>query len=175
MSLGLLHNGTFEEVYIAGASLAFFPHGLGHYVGLEVHDVGAVSDRLLFQQNILRSSPLPECLVQETGLAAPATSILEENMVVTVEPGIYFNRYALEEVWLKNDRIGKYVNKDLLEKYYPVGGVRIEDDILVTKDGYENLTTTPKGDEALEIINGGGEVEEGVWIEKVEGRRGWFW
>jgi Xaa-Pro dipeptidase len=42
----------------------------------------------------------------------------------------------------------------VLEKYYPVGGVRIEDDILVTKDGYENLTTAPKGEEAFRIING---------------------
>jgi Xaa-Pro dipeptidase len=47
----------------------------------------------------------------------------------------------------------------LLEKYYPVGGVRIEDDILITADGNENLTTAPKGEEALRIIN------EGIWGE----------
>ncbi len=56
---------------------------------------------------------------------------------------------------MKNERIARYLNNDLLEKYYPVGGVRIEDDILVTKDGYENLTSTPKGEEALKIINHG--------------------
>jgi hypothetical protein len=67
----------------------------------------------------------------------------------------YFSRYALEEVYLKDERFAKFINKDLLEKYYPVGGVRIEDDILVTEDGYENLTTAPKGEEALKIINGG--------------------
>lgn len=43
----------------------------------------------------------------------------------------------------------------MLEGYYPVGGVRIEDCILVTPDGYENLTTAPKGDELLDVINGG--------------------
>lgn len=43
----------------------------------------------------------------------------------------------------------------MLEKYYPVGGVRIEDDILVTKDGYENLTTAPKGEEAFRVIDEG--------------------
>ena len=60
-----------------------------------------------------------------------------------------------------------------MEKYYPVGGVRIEDDILITEDGYENLTTAPKGEEALRIIN------EGAWQEgKEKGKggqkSGWF-
>jgi len=58
----------------------------------------------------------------------------------------------------------------LLGKYYPVGGVRIEDDILVTKDGFENLTTAPKGNEALKIINEG---EESIAKEKQ--KRGWLW
>jgi Xaa-Pro dipeptidase len=82
----------------------------------------------------------------------------------------YFSHYALEEVFLKDTRYAKYINKDLLEKYYPVGGVRIEDDILVTEDGYENLTKVPKGDEALKIINEGKE-------KRVDGprRKGWFW
>jgi Xaa-Pro dipeptidase len=58
----------------------------------------------------------------------------------------------------------------VLAKYYDVGGVRIEDDLLVTEDGYENLTTTPKGDEALRIILG----EDGEESAK-EGRKSWFW
>lgn len=64
----------------------------------------------------------------------------------------YFSRFALEEVFLKDPAYAKYINTDILKKYYPVGGVRIEDDILVTKDGYENLSTAPKGEEACEII-----------------------
>jgi Xaa-Pro dipeptidase len=55
----------------------------------------------------------------------------------------------------------------LLEKYYPVGGVRIEDDLLVTEDGYENLTTAPKGEKALKIINEG--------KEKVQEKHKWGW
>ena len=64
----------------------------------------------------------------------------------------------------------KLINKDLLGKYYPVGGVRIEDDILVTEDGFENLTTAPKGNEALKIINEGKES-----IAKEKQKRGWLW
>lgn len=81
----------------------------------------------------------------------------------------YFSRYALEKVYLNDERFGKYIDKDVLERFYPVGGVRIEDDILVTEDGYENLTTTPKGDEALRIIN----ADEEVITE--EPKRRWMW
>jgi hypothetical protein len=82
----------------------------------------------------------------------------------------YFSRYALEEVFLKDERYAKFINKDLLGKYYLVGGVRIEDDILVTEDGFENLTTAPKGNEALKIINEGKES-----MVKEKQKRGWFW
>lgn len=152
MKLGLLHNGTFEELYAARASVAFFPHGLGHYLGLECHDVGDGGNLLLNQHKNSRKWANLKCGLV-SGSNAVAASILAPNHVITVEPGIYFSRYALEEVWLKDGRYAKYINKDLLAKYYPVGGVRIEDDILVTEDGYENLTTAPKGDEALKIIN----------------------
>ena len=87
-----------------------------------------------------------------------------------IDKSSYFSRYALEEVFLKDERYAKFINKDLLGKYYPVGGVRIEDDILVTKDGFENLTTAPKGNEALKIINEGKES-----MVKEKQKRGWFW
>jgi Xaa-Pro dipeptidase len=64
----------------------------------------------------------------------------------------YFNRYAMENGYLHIPDYAKHINTEILEKYYPVGGVRIEDDILVTEDGYENLTTAPKGEVACEII-----------------------
>lgn len=77
---------------------------------------------------------------------------------------------------MKTEKYAKYINKDLLEKYYPVGGVRIEDDILVTKEGYENLTTAPKGDAALKIINEAREKREGKQEAVDEGKRkGWLW
>ena len=66
----------------------------------------------------------------------------------------YFCREYIESYFLNHPLHARYIDKLVLEKYYPVGGVRIEDDILVTEDGYENLTTAPKGEEALKIIRG---------------------
>lgn len=66
----------------------------------------------------------------------------------------YFCREYIEGYFLSQPKLAKFIDKDVLEGYYPVGGVRIEDDILVTEDGYENLSTAPKGQEMLDIING---------------------
>jgi Xaa-Pro dipeptidase len=144
LKLGVFKKGSsVSEIMLSGAVSVFFPHGLGHHVGLEVHDVSEHSVMAAGlnarNRNFFMQSP-----------DAMAASLLEENMIVTVEPGIYFNRLAL-----KNARrlpIARFIDFDVIEKYYPVGGVRIEDDILVTADGYENLTTAPKGQEALDII-----------------------
>jgi len=76
----------------------------------------------------------------------------------------------LEDLFLKDTRYAKFINKDLLAKYYPVGGVRIEDDILITESGHKNLTTAPKGEEALKIINEGKEN-----IVATKHKRGWLW
>ncbi|TVY43619.1 putative Xaa-Pro aminopeptidase [Lachnellula occidentalis] len=160
LELGLLQNGTWQELYSSGVSVAFFPHGLGHYMGLEVHDVGAHGALLYGFPQTTRVNW--ETAYFSMGIANP--SLLEPGMVITVEPGIYFSRYALEQVYLKDAKFAKYINASLLDTYYAVGGVRIEDDILVTQHGYENLTSgVPKGEEALKIIRGEKE------------KKGWFW
>ena len=66
-----------------------------------------------------------------------------------------FNSYALTKLYLPDPQIAKYIDQEVLRKYMHVGGVRIEDDILITDDGYENLTMTPKGKEMLDIIRDG--------------------
>lgn len=67
----------------------------------------------------------------------------------------YFCRPFIEGYFLNNSAHAKFIDRNVLEAYYPVGGVRIEDDILVTADGHENLSAgAPKGDELLDVING---------------------
>jgi Xaa-Pro dipeptidase len=150
LKLGILHNGTRKEILKAGTSRAFYPHGLGHHVGLDVHDVNDIPAMTHAQ----RDHPLLDiatarapCLLDQPPL--------EEGMVITIEPGIYFNRYELHRAYLDSPVHSKFINQDVLERYYAVGGVRIEDDVLITSRGYENLTTAPKGEEALEIIRNG--------------------
>ncbi|KAG9232240.1 putative Xaa-Pro aminopeptidase [Amylocarpus encephaloides] len=178
MKLGLLQNGSYQELFRSGVSTCFLPHGLGHYMGLEVHDVGAHGALLYFRKYDSNTERPEEAwkrsyLQMLSDLSSASPSLLEENMVITVEPGIYFNQWAFESVYLHDPRMAKYINQDLLTAYYPVGGVRIEDDLLVRRDGYENLTTAPKGDEALRIILG--EDGEGAADEEKSGRRGWLW
>lgn len=147
--LGVLRDGTVKEIRESGASKILFPHGLGHHVGLEVHDVS--------EREITALEDKDPCF--NYGHHSPCTvsaPVLEEGMVVTVEPGIYFSRLALANAQ-EHPAVAKYIDFEVARGYLPVGGVRIEDDILVTGsgEGYENLTTAPKGDEMLKIIQYG--------------------
>ncbi|KAI9814208.1 MAG: hypothetical protein M1827_003374 [Pycnora praestabilis] len=163
LKLGILHGGTPEEIYRAGTAFAFFPHGLGHHLGLEVHDVSDVP----LVANTSSTIGLPTLQAQQVDFTASMLSSgsfrapctidsphLEEGMVVTVEPGIYFSHYGLENFYLPSPIHAKYINRSVLDQYFHVGGVRIEDDILITADGYENLTTAPKGEAMLHLIQG---------------------
>ncbi|KAI4133254.1 MAG: hypothetical protein LQ338_000312 [Usnochroma carphineum] len=139
LRLGILRNGSAEELLKERISVAFFPHGLGHYLGMDTHDTGGKADYAdkdaMFRYLRIRGA-------------------VPEGAVVTVEPGVYFCRFIVEP-YLKDGRTKRFIDEGVLERYWGVGGVRIEDDVLVLKDGYENLTTAPKGIEEMErIING---------------------
>ncbi|KAK7402635.1 hypothetical protein QQX98_011615 [Neonectria punicea] len=163
LKLGILHGG-FDEIQKAGTVAAFFPHGLGHHVGLEVHDVTGV-DRLLMRESFhieggKREMVTPTTLgaLRRMAAAPPpykGRQALRPNMIVTVEPGIYFCRPFIEGYFLTNAAHAKFIDRVVLEAYYDVGGVRIEDDILVTEDGHENISAeAPKGEDLLDVING---------------------
>ncbi|ODV77163.1 X-Pro dipeptidase [Suhomyces tanzawaensis NRRL Y-17324] len=113
-----------QELFDSKVSARFFPHGLGHLLGMDTHDVGGYPN---YED--------PDPLLQYLRLRRP----LLKGMVLTDEPGIYFSPFLLEDT-LKDETKVKYINKDVLDKYWYIGGVRIEDDLLITEDGFENLT-----------------------------------
>lgn len=120
--------GDAQEIFDKRVSVAFYPHGLGHYLGMDTHDTGG-------HANYEDKDTMFRYLRVRGRLPAGA--------VITVEPGIYMNRFFIEPM-LEDKELGKFVNKEVLEQYWEVGGVRIEDDVLITENGYENLTDTPK-------------------------------
>ncbi|KYK62007.1 putative Xaa-Pro aminopeptidase [Drechmeria coniospora] len=174
LNLGIL-KGNREEIARAGTVAGFFPHGLGHHVGLEVHDVSggiplAATDRRRLdggKREMMMAADLVALRRRSRHLTAEDAErqALRPNMVVTVEPGMqvaptptpvrcpYFCREFLEGYYLGNSPHARFIDGALLEEYYPVGGVRIEDCIRVTAEGNENLTSAPKGDELLDVIN----------------------
>ncbi|KAI8628580.1 metallopeptidase family M24-domain-containing protein [Xylariaceae sp. FL1651] len=165
LRLGILHNGTADEIFKNGLGAAFFPHGLGHHVGLDVHDVLS-KDLLRPAGESIWGKRRPigphslRAIIKQAGSSDNAGtasqnrqhSTLQANMVVTVEPGLYFCRPYIEAYFLRSDEHKQYINQAVLERYWAVGGVRIEDCVLVTENGYENLTTAPKGEELLRIV-----------------------
>jgi Xaa-Pro aminopeptidase len=130
-SLGIM-KGDMEEAVAAGAHALFMPHGLGHMMGLDVHDMeGLGEDYVGYSDQIKRS--------EQFGLAyLRMARELEPGFVLTDEPGCYFIP-ALIDMWKAEKKFGQFINYDRLDAYRRFGGVRIEDDILVTDDGYRVL------------------------------------
>ena len=126
--LGLMKGDT-EEAVRAGAHAMFLPHGLGHMMGMDVHDM-----ENLDQINVGFDAETRPILAQFGTNCLRMGRRLEEGFVVTDEPGIYFIP-ALIDDWRKSGHCAEFLNFDLLETYKDFGGVRIEDDILITKDG----------------------------------------
>lgn len=126
--LGLM-KGDAEEAVHAGAHAMFLPHGLGHMMGMDVHDM-----ENLDQINVGFDEETRPILDQFGTNCLRMGRRLEEGFVVTDEPGIYFIP-ALIDDWRKSGHCAEFLNFDLLETYKDFGGIRIEDDILITKDG----------------------------------------
>ncbi len=119
---------TAESLLETGISSTFFPHGLGHLIGLQVHDVGGH-----FADNSGKSNPAPK--------AHPflrTTRKMETNMIFTIEPGLYFIN-ALLNIQRSGDNRSAF-NWDKIDSLLPYGGIRIEDNIVIKENKILNLT-----------------------------------
>ena len=145
-SLGLLRGGT-DELVESEAVRVFFPHGIGHTLGLDVHDVQGGRKRRL---------PKPR-----TGKLR-FRARLEPGFVITIEPGVYFIAALLHDPE-KRRRHRRRVDFDLAERFLDFGGVRIEDDVLVRAEGPpDNLTAVPKTVEDVEAACAAGPQAPGA-------------
>lgn len=126
--LGLAKGNT-EEAVRAGAHAMFLPHGLGHMMGMDVHDM-----ENLDQINVGFDEETRPNLEQFGTNCLRMGRCLEEGFVVTDEPGIYFIPALIDE-WKAKKHCAEFLNFDKLEAYKDFGGIRIEDDVLITKDG----------------------------------------
>ncbi len=118
---GLVTGLEDPDIVEQGITRAFFPHGIGHFLGVQVHDVAG------------KPTPSPE--------DAPflrLTRRLEPGMVVTIEPGLYFIPSLLDP--LLEGELGQHLNRGLMSRLRGCGGIRIEDNVVVTETGNRNLT-----------------------------------
>jgi Xaa-Pro aminopeptidase len=147
--LGLMR-GDIDDAVEAGAHALFFPHGLGHMLGLDVHDMeGLGEDFVGYDRTVERS--------EQFGLAyLRLARRLEPGFVLTCEPGIYFIP-ALIDGWKREGKFADFIDYDTVEAYRDFTGVRIEDDVLVTPGGNRLLgKPIPKAVKDIEKIMAGG-------------------
>jgi Xaa-Pro aminopeptidase len=146
--IGLMF-GNPEEAVSAGAHTLFFPHGLGHMLGLDVHDMEGLGEEYVgYDETVNRSD--------EFGLKyLRLAKTLQSGYVFTIEPGIYFIP-ELIDMWKSQNRFPEFINYDMLDNYTNFGGIRIEDDVLVTEDGNRLLGSKPipKSVDEVEAIVG---------------------
>lgn len=129
--MGLM-KGSVDDAVSEGAHALFFSHGLGHMMGLDVHDMeGLGEDRVGYATGQSRSDQFGLSALR---LARP----LEPGFVVTVEPGLYFIP-LLTEQWQADGRHADFIDYDAVEDFLGLGGIRIEDDVLVTENGLRIL------------------------------------
>ncbi len=129
--LGLM-KGDVDEAVAAGAHALFFPHGLGHMMGLDVHDMEALGENFIgYNDEIKRSD--------QFGLAYLRFALLyKTGNVFTVEPGCYFIP-ELIEMWKAERKFREFINYGKIDSYMSIGGIRIEDDVMITDKGHKVL------------------------------------
>jgi len=134
--------GDVGEMMEAHLGATFMPHGLGHLMGLDTHDVGGYNEGC---------PPRPV----EPGLSKLRTArVLEEGMCITVEPGCYFIDINLDAA-LADPAMAKFFNKPAIDRMRGFGGIRLEDDVIVAAAGIEVLTKVPRAVEDVEAVMAG--------------------
>lgn len=144
-ALGLM-KGNIKDAVKSGAHALFFPHGLGHLLGLDVHDLENFGEgNFGYDDKIKRSS--------QFGLKSLRyAKSLVPGIVITVEPGIYFIPQLIDK-WKKEKKFVDFIDYQKLESYKNFGGIRIEDDVLVTNNGCRILgKPIPKTVEEVEAV-----------------------
>jgi Xaa-Pro aminopeptidase len=141
-----LMKGDVEDAVRHGAHALFFPHGIGHMLGLDVHDMEDIGEEHIgYDQEFQRSSQFGTAYLR-------LAKRLEKGYVVTVEPGVYFIGPLIDK-WHSEGRYRDFINYRAVEKYKGFGGIRIEDNVVVTDKGQRIIgKPIPKKPDELESL-----------------------
>lgn len=143
--LGLM-NGDIDQAVKEGAHALFMPHGLGHMIGLDVHDMEDFGeDNVGYSGSVKRSSLFGTAYLR-------LGKELKEGFCLTVEPGLYFIPELIDK-WKNEKKFSQYLNYDKIEAYRNFGGIRIEDDVLITDNGHSIIgDPIPKSIDEIEAL-----------------------
>ncbi|CAE7258197.1 Pepd [Symbiodinium sp. CCMP2592] len=130
--------GEIDDMMAANVGGVLMPHGLGHFMGIDTHDVGG------YPKGAQRDA-------RDGYKALRVQRLLEPGFVLTVEPGIYFMDYALRKAKEEPER-AKFFNWHRLGDFANFGGIRLEDNVLVTESGIENFTVAPRTVDEVEAV-----------------------
>lgn len=162
--LGILKaEATIDELVAANVGQTFFPHGLGHLLGCDTHDAGGY----------ISGTPA-RSTAKGLGITKLRTMRdLEPGMVLTNEPGLYFIDFLMDQAL--NDPVqAQYIHREVLERFRNFGGVRLEDDFVVTETGVANFTTCPRTVAEVESVMAGGQwppaVDEAPYLFRQWGK-----
>ncbi len=127
--LGLMKGNTRDAVS-AGAHALFFPHGLGHMIGLDVHDMENLGEDFVgYDQDVKRSDQFGTAYLR-------LGKKLQTGYTLTVEPGIYFIPVLIDK-WKSERQFREFINYEMVSKYLDFGGVRIEENVVVTENAFK--------------------------------------
>ena len=150
--------GEVDDMIAANLGYVFTPHGLGHLIGVDTHDVGG------YLPHTPARSATP-------GLSKLRTArVLEAGMMLTVEPGCYFIDALLEPALEPGSPQNRFLVPDVLQRFRGTGGVRLEDVVVVTPDGVDNLTLCPRTVTEVEAVCRGGDwpptADAAPWLQR---------